>query len=80
MGWEYHERTRDRYGRFAARGGRCQVHLRLTQEQADMLHNGARAAAMELSAYVWACLDAYWASQVTAHGDNTGTSGGSRTA
>ena len=73
MGWEYHERTRDRFGRFAARAGKEQLHLRLTPHQTEKIRNAARAAQMEISQYVWRTLDSFWT--LTVSGENSGTSG-----
>ena len=72
MGWEWHERERDRYGRFAARHKRNQLHLRLTLEQCGRIRAAARAAQMEVSAYVWKVLE----KELTENGQEVGTSGG----
>ena len=76
MGWEWHERERDRYGRFAARHKRNQLHLRLTPEQCGLIRNAAKAARMEVSAYVWQVLDQAWTDQLTEDGQEVVTSGG----
>ena len=68
MAWEWHERERDRYGRFATRHKKDQLHLRMTPEQCELIRNAARAARMEVSAYVWSVLDEAWAAQVTEDG------------
>ena len=68
MGWEWHDRERDRYGRFATRHKREQLHLRLTPEQCALIRNAARAARMEVSAYVWHVLDEAWAAHITDDG------------
>lgn len=75
MGWEWHDRERDRYGRFAARHRRDQLHLRMEPAKIALIRNAARAASMEVSAYVWYVLDAYWAAQITENGENVATSG-----
>ena len=68
MAWEWHERERDKYGRFAARHHKEQIHLRLTPEQCELIRNAAHAARMEVSAYVWHILDEAWAAKVTDDG------------
>lgn len=76
MAWEWHERERDRYGRFAARHKKNQLHLRLTPEQCSLIRNAARAARMETSAYVWQLIDEAWREGLTANGQDAATSGG----
>lgn len=78
MAWEWHDRERDRYGRFAARHKRQQLHLRLTPEQIELIRAAARAAAMEISAYVWHTMDEAWKMQLTGDGEPVATSGAAR--
>ena len=75
MGWEWHDRERDRHGRFAARHRRDQLHLRLEPARISIIRNAARAACMEVSAYVWHVMNEYWAAQITENGETMATSG-----
>lgn len=76
MAFEWHERERDRYGRFAARHKKDQLHLRMTPEQIRLIRSAAKAARMEISAYIWHMLDTAWAAQLTGDGEEVATSGG----
>lgn len=64
MGWEYHNRERDTYGRFSGRGKRlansAQLHIRLTPKQAKFIRAKAIANRMEIAAYVWAVIQQYY--------------------
>lgn len=71
MAWEWHERPRDRYGRFATRHKRDQLHLRLPPTQVETIREAARAARMEISEYIWRAVET-----VTANGQEVATSGG----
>lgn len=71
MAWEWHERSRDRHGRFATRHRRDQLHLRLPPTQVETIRQAARAARMEVSAFVWHAVET-----VTANGQTVATSGG----
>lgn len=57
MGFEYHERRRDRFGRFAGyeHPARYQIHIRLTEKQSEALHRAALAVPCDLRQY---CLKA----------------------
>lgn len=71
MAWEWHDRPRDRYGRFATRHKRDQLHLRLPPAQIETIRQAASTARMEISAYVWQAVET-----VTANGQAVATSGG----
>ena len=52
MGWEWHDRERDRRGRFAMMGKRAQLHVRCTDAQLGRIQARAIARRMTISAYV----------------------------
>ncbi len=52
MGWEWHDRARDRRGRFADGGKRAQLHVRCTEAQLVRIAARATARKMTISAYV----------------------------
>lgn len=64
MGWEYHNRERDTYGRFSGRGKRlansAQLHMRMTPKQAKFIRAKAIANRMEISEFVWAVIQQYY--------------------
>ena len=53
MGLEWHDRHRDKYGRFAAvrPSAPVQVHIRLTVKQGEALHAAALAAHESIKGY-----------------------------
>ena len=59
MGMEWHDRPRDRYGRFAQRRPPepVQLHIRMTQARADLVHRAALAARQSLGGYVAGAID-----------------------
>ena len=52
MGWEWHDRERDRRGRFAETGKRAQLHVRCTEAQLMRIAARATARRTTISAYV----------------------------
>lgn len=52
MGWEWHDRARDRRGRFTFTGKRAQLHVRCTEAQLGRIQARATARRMTISAYV----------------------------
>ncbi len=59
MGMEWHDRRRDRYGRFAMRRPPepVQLHVRMTEARADLVRRAALAAHQSIGAYVAAAVD-----------------------
>ena len=53
MGLEWHDRHRDKYGRFAPNRppAPVQIHIRLTERQAERLHTAALEARQSLRTY-----------------------------
>lgn len=66
MGWEWHNRRRDSYGRFSAdrrgrfRGNTAQIHIRWKPEQADFVRAKARENCMEIGEYIWGVLYSFY--------------------
>ena len=52
MGWEWHNRHRDRQGRFICSGVAAQLHVRCTEEQLARIRARACARQQTVSAYV----------------------------
>ena len=52
MGWEWHDRERDRRGRFALQGKRAQLHVRCTEGRLMRIAARATARRTTISAYV----------------------------
>ena len=59
MGMEWHDRRRDRYGRFAMRRPPepVQLHVRMTEARADLVRRAALAAHVSMGRYVAAAVD-----------------------
>jgi hypothetical protein len=59
MGMEWHDRKRDKYGRFAMRRPPepVQLHVRMTEARAKLVRRAALAARQSLGAYVAAAVD-----------------------
>ena len=59
MGMEWHDRKRDKYGRFAMRRPPepVQLHVRMTEARADLVHRAALAARQSLGGYVAGAID-----------------------
>ena len=59
MGMEWHERRRDKYGRFAVRRPPepVQLHVRMIEARADLVRRAALAARQSIGAYVAAAVD-----------------------
>lgn len=59
MGMEWHDRQRDRYGRFAMRRPPepVQLHVRMTEARADLVRQAALAAHVSMGHYVAAAVD-----------------------
>jgi uncharacterized protein (DUF1778 family) len=59
MGMEWHDRKRDRYGRFAMRRPPepVQLHVRMTEARADLVRRAALAARQSLGGYVAGAVD-----------------------
>lgn len=58
MGLEWHDRHRDRYGRFTANNPSApiQIHIRITQAQAEKLRAAALEAQQSLRSYCTAAI------------------------
>ena len=56
MGWEWHDRRRNREGQFMPREHFDQIHLRLRRDEADRIRDAAKAQHMEISAWCVATL------------------------
>lgn len=52
MGWEYHERKRDAFGRFADEGKKDQIHMRIAPEQAERIRARALCLHKDITAYL----------------------------
>lgn len=52
MGWEWHNRHRDRQGRFVCAGIDAQLHVRCTEDQLARIRARACARQQTVSAYV----------------------------
>ena len=52
MGWEWHNRHRDRQGRFICSGVAAQLHVRCTEEQLARIRARACARQQTVSGYV----------------------------
>lgn len=57
MGWEYHDRRRNRDGQFMSREHTDQIHLRMRHDQAERIRDAARASHMEISAYCMTAIE-----------------------
>ena len=51
MGWEYHDRRRDKYGRFSRGRRTAQLHLYCTPRQAEAIRVAALASAQDVSCF-----------------------------
>lgn len=71
MGLEWHDRRRDKYGRFAADRvpALVQVHIRLTAKQADALRAAALAARESIKGYACKAVLARMAAEGQLPGD-----------
>ena len=72
MGWEYHDRRRNKDGQFVPRENYDQIHLRLRRDEADRIRDAAKIEHMEISAWCVATLLAV----ITANGQGGPTNGG----
>ncbi len=52
MGWEYHERHRDRLGRFLSLGAEDQIHIRCTPGTHALIQARATARATDITGYI----------------------------
>ena len=82
MGWEYHDRKRDKHGRFARGWKTEQLHLYCTPHQAEAIRAAALASAKEVSRF---CITAIMKQvealqqQQTVNGENMCISGDAET-
>ena len=51
-GWEYHDRPRDRDGRFVDQYKKTQMNIRLTEQQHAAIRARAKALMMDMTAYL----------------------------
>ena len=60
MGLEWHDRRRDKYGRFAAvtPPAPIQLHIRITETRAELVRRAALAARQDMGRYVATAIDA----------------------
>ena len=78
MGWEYHDRHRDRRGRFLRLGTDEQIHIRCTPEDHALIQARAYARRMDITAYIMDLVkhdfsrDYPQAGKVCVHTDETG--------
>ena len=52
MGWEWHDRKRDRKGHFVCAGVEAQLHVRCTEDQLERIRVRASARQQTVSAYI----------------------------
>lgn len=71
MGWEWHDRRRNREGQFVSREHFDQIHIRLRRDEADRIRDAAKARHMEISEF---CVYAI-GKLLTADGQTEATSG-----
>ena len=71
MGWEWHDRRRNKEGQFVPREHFDQIHLRLRRDEADRIRDAAKIEHQEISAWCVAKLLA----AITADGQTEATSG-----
>lgn len=71
MGWEWHDRRRNKEGQFMSREHTDQIHLRLRHDTAEQIRHAARAAHMEISEFCLVAIEG----AIAENGQAAGTSG-----